>query len=124
VCIFRKLYLRDSESSGYQKDEFAHVLHSSDQFGCLLEQGASYGRIERDQRSGKVLRIPNSLGLSGPYLSPGPLPMNDHCGYEVALQMVASSLEPGRYAESHKQWDTVGKLHYKLLKSGEGISSG
>jgi hypothetical protein len=56
------------------------------------------------------LRISKSLGLSGPYLSPGPLPLNDHCGYEVALQMVASSLEPGRYSESHKQWDTIRKL--------------
>jgi hypothetical protein len=26
------------------------------------------------------------FGLSGPYLSTGPLPEYDHCGYEVALQ--------------------------------------
>lgn len=36
--------------------------------------------------------------------------MDDHCGYEVAMQMVSSSLEPGRYSTSHKQWDTIRKL--------------
>jgi hypothetical protein len=56
------------------------------------------------------IRLSKSLGLSGPYLNPGPLPMDDHCGYEVAMQMVSSSLESGRYSASHKQWDTVRKL--------------
>jgi hypothetical protein len=56
------------------------------------------------------LRLSAALGLSGPYLNPGPLPMDDHCGYEVAMQMVALSLGAGRYSSSYKQWDTIRKL--------------
>ena len=51
-----------------------------------------------------------SIGLTGPYYPPGPLPPHDHCGYEVALQMVLSSLEKGSYSTTHKQWDTIRKL--------------
>lgn len=108
VCIFRKLYLRDSNPLD-QKDEFA--------MSCIrrinLDAFWSRARATVESNATKIregLRISSSLGLSGPYLSPGPLPLNDHCGYEVALQMVASSLEPGRYSESHKQWDTIRKL--------------
>lgn len=50
------------------------------------------------------------MGLNGPYENPGPLPNVDHCGYEVAMQMVASSLEKGRYSKSHKQFDTIQRL--------------
>ena len=50
------------------------------------------------------------LGFEPPYSSPGPLPTFDHCGYQVAILMVAKSLEPGRHSASHMQWDTIRKL--------------
>ena len=56
------------------------------------------------------IRHSESIGLSGPYYPPGPLPSHDHCGYEVALQAVLSLLEKGSYSSSHKQWDTIRKL--------------
>lgn len=56
------------------------------------------------------MTISESLGLSGPYRAPGPLPPFDHCGYEVALQMVIASLKAGRYAATHQQWDTFRRL--------------
>lgn len=108
VCIFRKLFRRDSEPHN-QKDEFA--------MACIrrinLDAFWSRARATVESNTAKVregLRISESLGLNGPYLSPGPLPLEDHCGYEVALQMVAASLESGRYSETHKQWDTIRKL--------------
>ena len=108
VCIFRKLFNRDSDIQN-PKDAFA--------LACIrrinLDAFWSRARATVESNTAKVregLRISLSLGLSGPYLSPGPLPLDDHCGYEVALQMVAASLESGRYSESHKQWDTIRKL--------------
>jgi hypothetical protein len=108
VCIFRKLYARDSNPRD-QEDVFA--------MSCIrrinLDAFWSRARATVESNATKIregLRISRSLGLSGPYLSPGPLPMDDHCGYEVAMQMVASSLESGRYSGSHKQWDTIRKL--------------
>jgi hypothetical protein len=36
--------------------------------------------------------------MKGPAEEPGPLPKFDHCGYEVAIQIVVSSLGAGRYS--------------------------
>jgi hypothetical protein len=49
------------------------------------------------------LRISAKLGLLGPYFNPGPLPLHDDCGYQVALQIVVSFLEPVQNADSFKQ---------------------
>jgi hypothetical protein len=84
-------------------------VHSKDQLGRLR----SRARSTVDSNAAKVregLRLSRRLGLHGPHLNPGPLPSGDHCGYEVALQMVVASLESGRYSDSHKQWDTIRKL--------------
>ena len=45
--------------------------------------------------------------MRGLYKNPGSLPSFDHCGYEVAVQMVAASLQKWSYSETHKQWDTT-----------------
>jgi hypothetical protein len=45
--------------------------------------------------------------MKEPAGEPGPLPKFDHCGYEVAIQIVVSSLGAGRYSKTSKQWDTV-----------------
>jgi hypothetical protein len=50
------------------------------------------------------------VGLAGPYLHEGPLPGFDHCGYEVAVQMLLYSKRPGKYSKSHLQFDTIRKL--------------
>ncbi|KAI2501534.1 hypothetical protein MHU86_12911 [Fragilaria crotonensis] len=53
------------------------------------------------------LVISKSMGMRGTPKDPGPLPSDDHVGYEVAIQMVVSSLGAGRYSGTHKQWDTI-----------------
>ena len=109
TCVFRKLYHRNADSQNSPQDAFA--------LACIrrinLDAFWSRARATVDSNAAKIregLRLSSMLGLSGPYLEPGPLPLDDHCGYEVAMQMVASSLEAGRYSESHKQWDTIRKL--------------
>jgi hypothetical protein len=56
------------------------------------------------------LRHSASLGLTGPYLATGPLPYHDHCGYEVALQLLTDSRERGNYQITHKQFDSIRTL--------------
>jgi hypothetical protein len=56
------------------------------------------------------LRLSRSVGSSGPYFEPGPMPLSDHCGYEVAVQMVLDSRGRGNYHADHKQFDTVRRL--------------
>jgi hypothetical protein len=56
------------------------------------------------------LNLSESVGLDGPYASTSSFPEWDHCGYEVAIQMVLASLKPGRYSTEYTQWDTVRKF--------------
>ena len=109
-CVFYKLYNRDPTSNA-ELDDDAFAL------ACIrrinLDAFWSRARSTVESNAAKVregLRLSRRLGLHGPYLNPGPLPGGDHCGYEVALQMVAASLESGRYSDSYKQWDTIRKL--------------
>lgn len=108
LCIFGKLYGRLPVSDN-ANDTFS--------LSCIrrinLDAFWSRARSTVEANAAKVregLRISRRLGLAGPYLDPGPLPAHDHCGYEVALQIVVSSLESGRYAVGHKQWDTIRKF--------------
>ena len=105
LCVFWKLYGRAPAAE-----------NATDRFGmdCIrrvnLDAFWSRARSTVEANSAKVregIKISARLGLLGPYLDPGPLPPHDHCGYEVALQIVVSSLDAGRYSAGHKQWDTI-----------------
>ncbi|KAI2491132.1 hypothetical protein MHU86_23418 [Fragilaria crotonensis] len=105
MCIFGKLFARPPETEN-EKDNFS--------LRCIrrinLDAFWSRARTTVESNAAKVregLKISDMLGLQGPYLDPGPLPNHDHCGYQVALQIVVSSLGGGRYSDSHKQWDTI-----------------
>jgi hypothetical protein len=107
-CVFRKVYNRPP-----------NPVSTVDQFGMscirrtILDAFWSRSRatvVSNTSRFREIVRKSQSLGFEPPYSSPGPLPPHDHCGYKVAILMVAKSLEPGRHSESHMQWDTVRKL--------------
>jgi hypothetical protein len=40
----------------------------------------------------------------------GPLPKEDHCGYEVAVEMLIHSCRAGSYLAAYTQFDTIRKL--------------
>jgi hypothetical protein len=105
VSVFWKLYGRAPILS-IEADKFSmDCIHRIN-----LDAFWSRARSTVEANAAKVregLKVSRLLGLTGPYLNPGPLPTHGHCGYEVALQIVVSSLESGRYSTSHKQWDTI-----------------
>ena len=105
LCVFWKLYGRpprlDNPTDCFS---LAYIRRVN------LDAFWSRARSTVEANAAKVregLKISARLGLPGPYLDPGPLPPHDHCGYEVALQIVVSSLDSGRYDVGHKQWDTI-----------------
>ncbi|KAI2508115.1 hypothetical protein MHU86_6288 [Fragilaria crotonensis] len=106
MCVFGKLFDHEPDIVSSEKDAFAmHCIRR-----VILDAFWSRARSTVEANTSKVkegLALSVSMGMRGPYENPGPLPSNDHCGYEVAVQMVASSLESGRYSNSHKQWDTI-----------------
>jgi hypothetical protein len=56
------------------------------------------------------LRLSQLAGLEGPYWYEGSLPSHDHCGYEVAIQMVLKSRNPAKHSATYTQCDTIRKL--------------
>lgn len=67
--------------------------------------------VANRDKTRRGLTLSESLGLKGPYEHTATsLPDFDHCGYEVAIQMVLDSTSPGRYSQEYKQWDTIRKL--------------
>jgi hypothetical protein len=56
------------------------------------------------------LRLSGLVGLQGPYIHEGPLPDYDHCGYEVAAQVLLYSKREGRTVKDHVQFDTIRKV--------------
>jgi hypothetical protein len=107
-CVFGKVFERPPDLS-----------LSADQLGMacirrtILDAFWSRSRstvVSNTARFREIISKSLNLGFEPPYSAPGPLPMHDHCGYKVAILMVAKSLEPGRHSQSHMQWDTVRKL--------------
>ena len=108
VCVFRKLYHRETNPHS-EPDRLAEACIRR----VLLDAFWSRASSTVTQNASKLregLSLSRRLGLMGPYAEPGPLPPTDHCGYEVAMQIVLSSLDPGRHSPDYKQWDTIRRL--------------
>jgi hypothetical protein len=56
------------------------------------------------------LRLSALVKLKGPYVHRGPLPTHDHCGYEVAIQMLLHSRRKGRTDATYVQFDSIRKM--------------
>jgi hypothetical protein len=57
-----------------------------------------------------VINLFKTVGLLGTYKAQGHLPEFDHCGYEVATQMVLHSRRSGHYSKKYFQFNTIRKL--------------
>ena len=57
-----------------------------------------------------LVNLPKVLGLNSPFVSTGPCPSFDHCGYQIAISMILMSTKPGRYDKSYTQFDTIRHL--------------
>ena len=108
VCVFRKLKRREPKLEN-PIDKLTMISIQR------INLDACWARTTDTVKSnasmvGQGLKNSAEFGLSGPYLATGPLPDYDHCGYEVALQMVNESRKRGRTAADHKQFDSIRKL--------------
>jgi hypothetical protein len=108
LCVFRKVSRRE-----LRKDSTRDKLLMA----CIrrVNLDAFWSRTENTVNGNtsnlrKGLELSRLVGLDGPYVHSGPLPEYDHCGYEVAIQMVLYSRRPGVNAGDHLQLDTIRKL--------------
>ena len=57
-----------------------------------------------------LVNLPKAVGLDSPFISAGPCPSFDHCGYQIAISMILMSTKPGRYDRTYTQFDTIRHL--------------
>jgi len=58
----------------------------------------------------KILLASDELDLPSPFVTHGPMPREDHCGYQIAISMVLASLRPGKHSKAYTQFDTIRNL--------------
>ena len=108
LCIFR-IVRRENPQPQSHKDQvlLSHIRRVNlDAFWSRSRSTVrSNSRIAR-----QTLEDARSHGMFGPYRDPGPAPLRDVCGYEIAICMITNSLRAGRYSQSHKQWDTIRRV--------------
>jgi len=59
------------------------------------------------RKAKKMIEVSELVKLQGPFPLQPPLPLLDHCGYQVAIDMLLLSRRPGRHDETYTQYDTV-----------------
>ena len=65
--------------------------------------GTSAGTVKTTRGNvKKEINLCTSLGIPPPYPNLGPYPVGDHIVFTVALQMLASSLLPEKYYDTHQ----------------------
>ena len=105
LCIFRKLKGRNPIGGKHRDDELLAYIRRMN-LDAFWSRATSTVLGNRDKVK-KMCEHSSRFGLSGPFVSSGPYPSYDHCGYEVALEMLMHSIRPGRNSESHLQFDTI-----------------
>ena len=108
VCVFRRIRKEEPDSSSVSDRVLLMYIRRAnlDVFWSRAPKTVAneLGNATRNIRNISFLK------LSGPYYDPGPAPSSDSCGYEAAVSLLVDSQQPGRYHDSHKQWESVRKL--------------
>ena len=108
VCIFRKLKGRDPIIDNPQDSLLQECIRRANLDACW-----GRARTTVNQNKNKVnmaLRYSEELGLEGTFEHQGPYPFADHCGYELACNMLLYSRRKGRYDKSYTQFSTIRSL--------------
>jgi hypothetical protein len=107
-CIFRKL----RKSDPIPRDPSDELL-----LACIRRMNLDtfWSRAPDTVKGNKdkladMLKLSQLVGLQGPCVHDGPYPDYDHCGYEVAIDILLMSRRPGRNSKTHLQFDTIRKL--------------
>jgi hypothetical protein len=109
LCVFRKIYCREPLSYHVIDRKAEATIRRMILDGFWSRASSTVRANAKAIQKGCLLSA--SLGLVPPYLEPGPLLPHDHsCGSRVAIQMLLSSQEPGRYSSVYKQFDTIQRL--------------
>jgi hypothetical protein len=108
LCIFRKLKSRTPIPGSHSDDLLLACIRrvNLDTFWSRTR-----GTVEGNRdKVAFAIKLSSTVGLLGPYEAHGHLPDFDHCGYEVAIEMVLHSRRSGNHSKDYVQFDTIRKL--------------
>jgi hypothetical protein len=108
-CVFVKLRKFSTSPYNQEKDKLLLACIRRANLDAFWSRASSTVTANGD-RVRAALVLSDSVGLQGPYENDGVMPYNDHCGYEVAIQMLLASRKPGKHSAKYSQWDTIRKL--------------
>jgi hypothetical protein len=108
LCIFRKLKSRNP-IPGDQEDLLMLACGRRANLDAFWSRAKSTALTNCDKVAFGI-KLLATMGLLGPYKADGPLPEEDHFGYEVAFEMLLHSQRNGSYSELYTQFDTIRKL--------------
>ena len=108
LCVFRKLRKTDPSPSS-QSDILLMAVIRRANLDAFWSRTSDTVKANR-RNVVKGLKLSSLMRLGGPYKQFQPFPNYDHCGYEVAAQMLLASRNPGRNAEDHLQFDSIRSL--------------
>jgi hypothetical protein len=108
LCIIRKLKGRDPDPDS-NRDDLCQAAVRRVNLDAMWARSKHTVQGQRDMLK-QSLRYSQLAGLEAPYWYEGPLPDHDHCGYEVAIQMVLKSRAPAKHSQNYTQFDTIRKL--------------
>ena len=86
ICIFRKLRLSEPDMSSPTDTLLLSVLIRANLDTFWSSQTGTVAQHVGKLKAG--IGFSDRLGLKGPYQQKGHLPPYDHCGYEVACQLL------------------------------------
>ena len=95
-CIFRKLRGEEPDPRSVQ-DKYLMVCVRCMNLDAFWSRAAS--TVAQNTRNARrMIEKSMKVGIPyGPFLSHGPFPSYDHCGYQVVYLMLDSSLDEGKY---------------------------
>ena len=108
LCIFRKLRKIDPRPDNSQ-DELLLVCIRRINLDAFWARASTTVNQNRRQVNAS-LKFSKLLGLPGSFEHKGPYPTHDHCGYEVACNMLLYSRNKGRHDPTHTQFATIRRL--------------
>jgi hypothetical protein len=108
-CVFSKLRSGRLQGQDPEKDALLMACIRRANLDAFWSRATSTV-IGNGDRTRAALLLSESVGLLGPYECEGTLPLYDHCGYEVAIQMLLASRKPGKHSKQYSQWDTIRKI--------------
>lgn len=121
LCWFRNLKGRDPVGDGLADDELLMFIRRVN-LDILWSRSVSTVQSTKGNIL-KGLRMCKELVIPPTYPSLGPWPVGDNIGFTVALQLLKASLLPGKYHETHQQFDTIRGLRTAFSNIFESSNS-